>query len=648
MAIGVDPTREFQNQFKPQEPEGGEEEQEKSSDEKSKEKAIRSAEKRRGEDPIPKNLDSGRFPAPLVSPTIDGLGDWTGQYRNLEYPGVESKSGFTNQPILPQELSRLKFNEKNLKLDSQPVAERIKVRKQYYNLVEDYSTKQFTHLLDYFSAQKGLGDLRPIPTGTYENGKTLELNTRDIYLGSFIKTLDEQEQPTMLGYDIKLKWNDSPLLNGTAQAFIGQFGKLGNSEIAARSELLSKFIEQLTRFFKVNEPSKNPLFEDKPGAKTYYMRKITGLNKLVESLDSSEGKQFVDYGKDFIELTFNEDVTQNLAYLASLYKSLSYSRRNGKQILPENVLRFDAEIEVTEIRKFKRVFKNLSENRFESVADKISKYTYTLYECQFFFPTLTHTDTLDMSASAELEEFTMKFNFKWSTMKFSKFSFDSPVQPGATFSLPIINEYAIDNKNRIPTEFRSNVTNNNGIVQDIIQSAPPTYNPQQVGFVDLKSNEIGNFSKGESKGGELQPVKDEASKKGTEKPESNSTQTDTTDKEIEPKKGKDGQFKDRLAKQAKDFAEKTKDFVVNKGLQLQASLINKTLAGIFNAFSPLNLNTAGGRAQGGSKQNIYPPLIPDRLPVSANIPGLNYAIQNKQQKLVNFVGTSVKNFFEKR
>ena len=714
MATGQDPTREFSNKFNE---DSSKKESQDSSKKESQDKTKADLNKearekpRRGIDNLPQNLDGNRFPISIKSPSVEGLGDWKQQYKELNYPGIEAMSGYTKASVFPEDISKVKFNTTNLKLDNQPVSERIKTRKQYYNLFDDFADKQFIHLLDYFSAQKGLGDEKPIPTGNYADGKTSDLNTKDIYIGSFIKTLDDNEDPTMLGYDLKIRYLDSPLFNGTAQSFIDQFGRLGNTEIASRSEILTKFTEQFNKFFKNDlKNDSTTQFDGTNGAKTYYLKKLTGLNKLNDASDSAESKQFVDYGKDFITLTFYEDVTQNIGYLASLYKALSYSRLNGKQILPENVLRFDIDIEITEIRKYKRVFKNLSENKLEFVADKISKYTYTLYECQFYFPTLPHADTIDMWSINLLEDYEIKFNYKWSTMKFSKFTFgDNVAQNGQTYSLPTINEYIIDNSQKITTEFKTNTTNNSAIVDNSIQSAPPTKEPKKAGGVDYKTGDKEEI--GDEKVGSLEETKQNDKTKGTEKASPDSNQTDTTNSTIDPKKGSNGTTKKQLEDSAKEQASNKdgggknpnsskiskrldeikagnisptfkrfsqdilggerikKDLinafvnVVNKNIVSQAALLNKTLQNIRDSIPGVS---NGMR----SPKNIYPTNIPRRLPVGYNLNGPNVQqilegresenrfttpvrnnsrniLSDARREVSNFVGRSIRNFFTK-
>lgn len=159
-------------------------------------------------------------------------------------------------------------------------------------------------------------------------------------------------------------------------------------------------------------------------AKTYYIKKISGLENLVEkdvSHHSDTIKSMIDYGKDIIKLSLYEDVTINMGYLAMLYKTLSWSRLHGRQIIPENLLRFDAKITITEIRDFNRVVKDFNSDDLMISPDLTTKYTYTLYDCQLNFSEMSHGSELDMSSPKMVDSFDLSFNYKYSTLAFTKF-----------------------------------------------------------------------------------------------------------------------------------------------------------------------------------------------------------------------------------
>ena len=79
------------------------------------------------------------------------------------------------------------------------------------------------------------------------------------------------------------------------------------------------------------------------------------------------------------------------------------------------------DIEITEIRNYNRYFRDDS-GQLENMTDLISKYKYTLYECQMFFDTMPHGAELDMTNKSYIDGFDIKIDYKYSTLKFEKFS----------------------------------------------------------------------------------------------------------------------------------------------------------------------------------------------------------------------------------
>jgi hypothetical protein len=344
---------------------------------------------------------------------------------------------------------------------------------------------------------KGSDGNRPGITYDFdENGKL----TSPTYLASFVRTQRENEDPTLLGFDFNVSLPNSPLFNGTCEKFIIDYGG-SNTEIKNRLYLLHEFQQQFLNFFKTYEPNHlsenlpsvgqfidndgdsssgsdeeksfgnqksyqltNKLLKNKQGitndpkfpqdssrdmrdtylgsaVKAYYLQSISGLNKLNESNSYSEGQRFVKWGTDFLTLTMNEDVSQNMGYLAALYKNLAWSRERGRLAIPENLLRFEVVLDITEIRNYVRIYHNsVDPNQIQisnpigdetlgtrnkdwiTIADQTSKYRYFVHECQLFFPEMPHGDTLTNAPSDYVKGLDMKIFFKNSNLRFMKFS----------------------------------------------------------------------------------------------------------------------------------------------------------------------------------------------------------------------------------
>jgi hypothetical protein len=257
----------------------------------------------------------------------------------------------------------------------------------------------------------------------------IDINSGNIYLTTYVSSNLDNEDPVSFGYDIIINYATSPLFNGGIEDFIDKFSSYG--EIKYRKDIISQFKTQFFKFFKVDAATSvktakgdSVMEPDEFGGKyvprTYYLKKLSGLDNLTESINSDKSKQFIDYGNDYLTLTLNEDVTINMGYLASLYKILSWSRINGKKMFPDNVLRFDMQIVVTETRKYNVVSKNDKSTQvsIDNYADVISRYRYNVYECQFFFEKMTHDDSIDMSALDLSQGFDIKINYKYATVNF--------------------------------------------------------------------------------------------------------------------------------------------------------------------------------------------------------------------------------------
>ena len=502
-------------------------------------------------------------------------------------------------------------------LTSRNADEYIDDRIKTYDNFNDYSSKEFTHLLDYFVGDSGqIGEKRAIITSQQEGAKTISIDTSKIYLGSFIQTSNDNEDPTMLGYDIEIKMDSSPLFNGEIDEFLDKFSGYGNSEIESRKDILKYFRGQLLKFLRNDSPStqtqgeesNRPDFLGTDGTKVYYLKNINGLDKLVDNSDSNQIKSFIDYGKDFITLQFWEDVSQNIGFLSSLYKSLSWSRINGKQVIPENLLRFDIDITITEIRKFNRVIKSLNDKeKVDIYPDLISKYVYSLYECQFFFSTMPHGDSLDLSSPKTVDTYDIKMNYKFSTMKFIKFFGVNTSQKVGDGKVDITS-YSLDNKESNLNNIRSINTNKSQVKDNSIENLPNSFSLES--YRSYSSSE-------ESVAKQLDGVE---GLKSSNKPVAKNSIPSSAISSIKDKLGKTKPF-DKLKK---DLS-KALINEVNRQILTQAALLNKTLENIRNS-----IPHAGRMSE---PTNVYS--------------SYNIVENDIINSLRNFVGGSIKGFFQK-
>ena len=321
--------------------------------------------------------------------------------------------------------------------------------RDYYLRFNDQGTDYFRHGLhiDGYTNLKSGKDTRQSWDGSGDSFR----------LASFKNTPYENNDPVVYGFEIIIDAFSSPLLNGSVEDFISQFSYV--SEIASRGIVIDDFKRQFSKLFRtkgsINKPityaGENVLINKqrdgqlmasntdgqlaayagtdtktnlyRPGKKaymSYYLQKIDGLSKLVESNTSDAKKYLVDYGKDVIKLTFTEDVSATMGTLAHLYKLLYWSKPNGKGMIPENLLRFNCDIIVSECRNFNRVRKATKTGDLEVIKDNVSRYIYSLRECQFYFNSMPHEDAIDLANIKTTDTYEITFDYKYSSTKLEK------------------------------------------------------------------------------------------------------------------------------------------------------------------------------------------------------------------------------------
>jgi hypothetical protein len=319
---------------------------------------------------------------------------------------------------------------------------------------EKYSMRDFPLIYgdtseDYFRfGLQTIDNLTPIENP--ENGSSR------LRLDNFKGTPWEQQDPVYLGFDIVFDAISSPLLNGSILDFIANYS--GINEIASKTIVYDEFITQFKKFFRTNASKSVPRilnpdsvaltknkphftgysdsvsntadldgpaskFEPgKPAYLSHYIKKIEGLEFLNEGNKGDVFKYFADWKKEFITITTTEDVTLSMGTLAHLYKLLYWSKPHGKHLIPENLLRFNCEIIISEVRNMQRIRKNKQTQNIEVLKDNLSRWVFSLRECQFYFDKLTMDNAIDMGAEPKMYEgYTINFDFKYSTTRLERF-----------------------------------------------------------------------------------------------------------------------------------------------------------------------------------------------------------------------------------
>jgi len=432
---------------------------------------------------IPTNLKGGEFKIGQYK-----FKDWRG-YNIIENQApilIDTKDKFDKSISIPK--------SKNELIDS-PYSTR-----DIYSIFGDNSTDYFRHGLHV------IDNLTPIENPE-NSSSTLRLDT-------FNGTPYEQNDPVIFGFDIIIDDVTSPLLNGSISDFLRNYNTI--SEVSSKIPVYEDFKQQFTKFFKTKStvsinpesttiskmrqpstpeaPTRDNFFQDmnKKAYMNYYLKKVAGLDKLIEQNTPSAKNFLVDYNKDIISLSFSEDVTLSMGTLAHLYKLLYWSKPNGKGIVPENLLRFNCDIVVSEVRNYKRVIRAIEDSNIQVIKDNVSRYVYSLRECQFYFNTLPHGGDIDMGGTpTPFSEggYTIQFDYKYSTVKLERFvpkldgsgtgeyvGYDSGAiwrigSPGARESRQISNEDPSIDTSKFFTK-GENKFNQNGISTPFVVNTP--------------------------------------------------------------------------------------------------------------------------------------------------------------------------------
>jgi hypothetical protein len=437
--------------------------------------------------------------------------------------------------------------------------------------------------------------------GLYIEGKTpLQMgNDRETFIGkeegtplklsNFKYSSYENNDPVYFGFELLIDAVSSPLLNGSVEDFIDQFSQI--SEIASKRAVISDFKQQFIKIFK----TKGTVKYDDPNRKTisipdssyantdnqlklynvgkkaylsYYLKKVDGLNLLIESNTGEKKKSLADYRKDLIKFSFLEDVSLTLGTLSHLYKLLYWSKPNAKNLIPENLLRFNCDIIISEVRHYNRVRKSLENGDLQILKENLSRHIYSLKECQFWFDQPDHESSVDLSGIKNFEDYTVSMDFKYSTSKFERWTPD-----GTGFG-----QYVGYNNGAIwkigNPGARENITSGGSVISDI--SVPKFYT---VGTNTLNQN--GVVSSGNSLGGAIvlnsyNIVTNETIKKDIEETTPNGDETKTKEKSrLELFKESSGVAAKKLAKDLKKAAFTELQQQVNIRLRLLNNTIDK-------------------------------------------------------------------------
>jgi len=205
------------------------------------------------------------------------------------------------------------------------------------------------------------------------------------------------DDPTYLGYTILIDTESSPLWNygnsrgettslksGSVLGFITKYSDI--YEIRQRGVIYQEFLAEFEEIIGTT-------LSYVPLVKSYYVEQISGLDKLMSKI--------VKYPDDKLTITLTENVSLRATYLAELYNNLCYSYNYQRFAVPDNTLRFDLLIQISDIR----VFKSYSDDGKPIINTSPPKMVFRLHDCNFdFSQTKPFTESISMAGFSAVDK----------------------------------------------------------------------------------------------------------------------------------------------------------------------------------------------------------------------------------------------------
>ena len=282
-------------------------------------------------------------------------------------------------PNMSLETLRRTFGLENKKLDAYDPYHTSDAKKEEFWFYNGANTNK----MDGKDVQK----LYDEDTNTFKRGLYSQSE-----LGNFRQNDFWYEDPFVPSFELFFD-NDSSFFNiqnkeNSLQSFINKYkGQIVSYE--NRLKIWEEFNNVFWKIFEKKLANETNSQRNKKN-KTYYITKIAGLEFL--------NKKIIEYGKDKISITLNEDIAMFAWYLSELYNNIAYSYKDQRYMFPENVLRFNMIIKINDIRNFQIPQSNnisgqnvpvdkkyLDSATIKNVISPKSQIVYELCDCNFNF-----------------------------------------------------------------------------------------------------------------------------------------------------------------------------------------------------------------------------------------------------------------------
>lgn len=209
--------------------------------------------------------------------------------------------------------------------------------------------------------------------------RTIVDGNQDVFrYGLYKYDESEFEDPTYLGFTIEIDENSA--LFTEVLPFLEKQGTI-RSAMESRIPVYKEFVAKFKQIFNSQESVKDET-DKSVFIKQHYINAITGFDTLH--------KKFNTWKEDKLTIELYEDISMFSTYLSQLYNNLTYSYENGRRMIPENLLKFNMYIKISEIRNLTSIsrLRSKSQSDLQIVAglkNNVTCLVYKLYDCELNF-----------------------------------------------------------------------------------------------------------------------------------------------------------------------------------------------------------------------------------------------------------------------
>ena len=197
-----------------------------------------------------------------------------------------------------------------------------------------------------------------LQSGDQIRKKFITVNKNPVSSGNGITGYDD---PTYLGFTLTFDIT-SPLFNGATKGAAGATAASGSENDTVESQSAIGYLKAIGESNRANYLQAFVQgIREINNTRPYYWQSITGLSEAWQATSSMGPDPYVGSKEgEGISIDCLEAIDLKLTALFSLYRLAVYDSRYRRFVLPKNLMYFDVDVQVAEIRNFKQTVNYLS------------------------------------------------------------------------------------------------------------------------------------------------------------------------------------------------------------------------------------------------------------------------------------------------